>query len=228
MPGGPPGGPQGFSKGAEDVEPKVTAEGEWGSRITDLEGDNGVRMGKRLPGYAKGTSNVGGAGGAIGKDYQGSLGQGPGKPTPTLTLAKGTSKVPGKPTHPSVDTVNAKLPPGGAVLTNDAANHVGRGLIAHLNAVHAGMPPPHPAGIPPALMAAAHAAQGGQQAVGDIADRSMIMGDGDAVVDRRLDHASHGWVNPRLELGAAAVWMRRPLRFLSASSTPRQDQRAMA
>ena len=91
------------------------------------------------PGFAKGTSNVQSSDsiGAPVRLQQSSLG---GKPTPDLKLAKGTSKVPGKPTNPSKDTQHGQIPVGGAVLTNDAANHVGRGLIAHLNQLHAGMP----------------------------------------------------------------------------------------
>lgn len=53
-----------------------------------------------------------------------------------LSFAKGTAKVPGKGTG-KVDTVPAKLAPGEAVLNKAAAEAMGRGLIAALNAAGA-------------------------------------------------------------------------------------------
>jgi hypothetical protein len=146
MGGGAPMGPQGQPQGKPQKGKPGFAEGT--SNVPAAAGDNGTKVGKdpAQPGFeyagafAKGTSAVP-AGDNIGAPMrlqQSSLG---GKPTPDLRLAKGTSKVPGKPTNPSKDTQHGQIPVGGAVLTNDAANHVGRGLIAHLNQLHAGMPP---------------------------------------------------------------------------------------
>ena len=59
-------------------------------------------------------------------------------------LKKGTARVPGK-GDGTKDTVPAKLAPGEAVLNKAAAEHVGRGLIAHLNSMGAekmGLVPP--------------------------------------------------------------------------------------
>ena len=53
-----------------------------------------------------------------------------------LGFAKGTAMVPGKGTG-KVDTVPAKLAPGEAVLNKAAAEAMGRGLIAALNAAGA-------------------------------------------------------------------------------------------
>ena len=143
--GAPPaGGPPGFAEGTSNVSQKaLKASGDNGTKMgkdTEAKGFEYAHGGPPAPGYAKGSSNVQQIDDSIGKQVK--LGKGKEKAPPDLSLAKGTSKVPGKPTHPSKDTVNAELPPGGAVLTNDAANHVGRGLIAHLNQLHSGMPKP--------------------------------------------------------------------------------------
>jgi hypothetical protein len=53
-----------------------------------------------------------------------------------LRFAKGTAKVPGK-GDGTKDTVKAKLAPGEAVLNKAAAENMGRGLIAALNAAGA-------------------------------------------------------------------------------------------
>jgi hypothetical protein len=104
---------------------------------------------KPQKGFAKGTSAVP-AQDNIGQKVKLDNSKMGGKQTPDLNLKKGTAKVPGKPTNPSKDTQHGQIPVGGAVLTNDAANHVGRGLIAHLNQLHGGMSPPMaPPGGPP-------------------------------------------------------------------------------
>ena len=84
-----------------------------------------------------------------------------------VKAADGLSKVPGK-GNPGVDKVPAVLAPGEAVLNQGAANHMGRGAIAALNALGAhamaaqGTPPmqsppgggaPQPMGGPPPKMA---------------------------------------------------------------------------
>jgi hypothetical protein len=68
--------------------------------------------------------------------------------------ADGAQKIPGKGTG-AHDTVHAMLAPGEAVLNKGAAEHVGRGLIAHLNQIGAarmaeqGAPPDGMKGMPP-------------------------------------------------------------------------------
>ena len=57
-------------------------------------------------------------------------------PRAPRSYKKGTARVPGK-GDGTKDTVNAKLAPGEAVLNKPAAEHIGRGMIAALNAMGA-------------------------------------------------------------------------------------------
>ena len=99
--------------------------------------------------------------------------------TGTLKAAAGATTVPGK-GDPGVDKVPAVLAPGEAVLNSGAANHMGRGAIAALNALGAhamaaqGTPPQGPGAgpdptapptgmMPPGKMAAPKPPQGPQQ-----------------------------------------------------------------
>ena len=77
--------------------------------------------------------------------------------TGTLQASEGATKVPGK-GNPGVDKVPAVLAPGEAVLNQGAANHMGRGAIAALNALGAhamaaqGTPPMGPGADPATQM----------------------------------------------------------------------------
>lgn len=122
-------GKPGYASGTANVQPTAPVD----NRTTQQKAEDAAKAGA-----AVGTATGGPMFKAFGfmrdlNDVATKLGFAAGtESVPAKNFATGTSKVPGK-GSPAVDTVDAKLAPGEAVLNQPAANMMGRGLIAALN-----------------------------------------------------------------------------------------------
>lgn len=106
-----------------------------------------------LPHFALGTPDVGGMLPSV--TDAGTGGIAPLDPDVPVEHFAAGGQVPGHQSGPPVDTVPAMLSPGEAVLNRGAAEHVGRGVIAHLNQI--GLMKMQPGGQPPGTMPPAQA-----------------------------------------------------------------------